>query len=174
MIKFEEKLEQVDGTENQQAETTLTLGKDQREKSRLKVTLDDGREGGLFFEKGMTFQHGDLIISTDSKIIVEVKAAPENVSIVRCDDPHKLAKACYHLGNRHIALQIDATELRYQHDHVLDEMVRGLGLEVITEQAPFEPEPGAYQGGGHHHHSHDDDHSHSHDHNHTHSHDHHH
>lgn len=167
MLKFEKKSE---SGISQQAETTLTLGKDQREKSRLKVILDDGREAGLFFEKGTSFQHGDLIVSADGKIIVEIKAAPEKVSIVRCDDPHKLAKACYHLGNRHIALQIDEAELRYQHDHVLDEMVRGLGLEVTVEQAPFEPEPGAYQGGGHHHHSHDDEHRnsdiHKHDHHH--------
>lgn len=157
MIKFEQKMD----SPSSMPVTRLTLGKDQREKSRLKVTLDDGREGGLFFAKGTTFQDGDFIISTDGKTIVEIKAAAETVSTVRCDDPLLLAKACYHLGNRHIALQIEPTELRYQHDHVLDEMVRGLGLEVITEQAPFEPESGAYSGGGHHHHSHD--HSHSHD-----------
>ena len=165
MIKFETKTKKTDA----KAQTSLTLGKDQREKSRLKVTLDDGREGGLFFAKGTSFQDGDLIISTDGETLVEIKAASETVSTVRCDDPLLLAKACYHLGNRHIPLQIEATELRYQHDHVLDEMVRGFGLKVTTEQAPFEPESGAYSGGGHHHHS--DDHSHSHDDQHSHSHD---
>ncbi len=168
MIKFEKKVEKTDA----KAQTSLTLGKDQREKSRLKVTLDDGREGGLFFAKGTSFQDGDLIISTDGETLVEIKAAAEKVSTVHCDDPLLLAKACYHLGNRHIPLQIDATELRYQHDHVLDEMVRGLGLEVTTEQAPFEPESGAYSGGGHHHHSNDHDHSHQHNHQRSHSHSH--
>jgi urease accessory protein len=60
---------------------------------------------------------------------------------------------CYHLGNRHVPLQIAATWVRYQHDHVLDDMVLGLGLEVEVEKAPFEPEAGAYQSAavGHHH-----------------------
>ncbi|HIP81790.1 MAG TPA: urease accessory protein UreE [Leucothrix mucor] len=155
MIKFEKKIES--GT----PDATVTLPRDMREKSRLKVTLDDGREAGLFFEKGTSFQDGDLIISDDESVLVEIKAADETVSSVICDDPLQLARACYHLGNRHIPLQINKSILRYQHDHVLDEMVRGLGLEVKTEQAPFEPEAGAYSGGGHHHHLHDN-HSHSH------------
>ena len=148
MLKFEKKIE------NGTPDATVTLPRDQREKSRLKVTLDDGREAGLFFEKGVSFQDGDLIISDDKSVLVEIKAADETVSSVMCDDPLQLARACYHLGNRHIPLQINKCILRYQHDHVLDEMVRGLGLEVKTEQAPFEPESGAYSGGGHHGHSH--------------------
>jgi len=162
MIKFEHKLENTEG----KPQTTLTLNKDQRERSRLKVTLDDGREGGLFFAKGTTFQDGDIIIDTDNEILVEIKAAAETVSTVKSEDQLELARACYHLGNRHIALQIESNFLRYQHDHVLDEMVRGLGLTVITEQAPFEPEAGAYSGGGHHHHSHDHEDGHSHTHRH--------
>ncbi len=164
MIKFEKKV----ASSHAVPTTSLTLVKDQREKSRLKVILDNGEEGGLFFEKGTNFQDGDLIVSTDGETLVQIRAAAETVSSVRCDDPLMLAKACYHLGNRHIALQITASELRYQHDHVLDEMVRGLGLEVVIEQAPFEPESGAYSGGGHHHHSYDD---HSHEYDHSHSHD---
>lgn len=163
MIRFERKL-----TSNKDANTTLVLGKDQREKSRLKVILENGQEAGLFFEKGTTFHDGDLIISEDGSLIVEIKAASETVSTVKCNDPLLLAKACYHLGNRHVPLQIESDFLRYQHDHVLDDMVRGLGLLVICEEAPFEPEPGAY-GGSSHHHSHS--HSHDHTHNHGHSHD---
>ncbi len=157
MIKFEEKI-----STTKSADTTVTLPRDQREKSRLKVTLDDGREAGLFFEKGVSFQDGDLIISDDNKVLVEIKAADETVSSVYCDDPLQLARACYHLGNRHIPLQIDEGILRYQHDHVLDDMVRGFGLEVKTEQAPFEPESGAYSSGSSHGHSHSHDHGHSH------------
>jgi urease accessory protein len=64
-----------------------------------------------------------------------------------------MRKACYHLGNRHVALQITMDSLCYLHDHVLDDMVRGLGLRVDVVEAPFEPEPGAYSAsGGHHHH----------------------
>lgn len=161
MIKFENKTDS-----KKEPDTTVTLVRDQREKSRLKVTLDDGRDAGLFFEKGISFQDGDLIVSDDGKILVEVKAADETVSTINCDDLLQLARACYHLGNRHIPLQINNGILRYQHDHVLDDMVRGLGLEVITEQAPFEPEPGAYSGGGHHHHGHEHNHDHSQDHHH--------
>jgi urease accessory protein len=86
---------------------------------------------------------------------VQVQAAPETLSRVVCDDPLLLARACYHLGNRHVALQIEPGRLSYQHDHVLDAMVAGLGLTVTLAQAPFEPEAGAY--GGHdpaHHHAH--------------------
>ena len=154
MIKFEEKT-----TTQGKPNTTVTLVRDQREKSRLKVTLDDGREAGLFFEKGTSFQDGDLIISDDGEVLVEIKAADETVSSIYCDDPLQLARACYHLGNRHIPLQIDKDILRYQHDHVLDDMIRGLGLDVKTEQAPFEPESGAYSGGSHEH-----SHRHSHEH----------
>ncbi len=154
MLKFEQKI-----TRKNQPHTTLTLKRDQREKSRLKVVLDDGREAGLFFAKGTSFQDGDLIIDVHGKTLVKVKAAPEEVSTVYCDDPFMLARACYHLGNRHVPLQIQIGVLRYQHDHVLDDMVRGLGLEVRTEQAPFEPESGAYSGGHQHkdayHHHHD-------------------
>ena len=162
MLKFEEKT-----ISSKAPDTTLTLVKDQREKSRLKVELDNGQEAGLFFTKGTTFQDGDLIISDDGKLLVEIKASPETVSTVYCDNPLQLARACYHLGNRHVPLQIGEGFARYQHDHVLDDMVRGLGLEVISEQAPFEPESGAYSGGGH---SHGNSHSHSHDHSHTHNH----
>ncbi len=128
---------------------TLTLSFEQRLKSRLRVTLDDGIEAGLFLARGTNVRDGEYIASEDG-IAVLVKAAPETVSTVRCNDPQLLARAAYHLGNRHVPLQIGNGLLRYQHDHVLDEMLRGLGLDVQIEQAPFEPEPGAY--GSHHHH----------------------
>jgi urease accessory protein len=64
--------------------------------------------------------------------------------VVRCADPFLLARACYHLGNRHVPLQIMPGELRYHHDHVLDDMLRQFGLEVTYASLPFEPEAGAY------------------------------
>ncbi len=151
MLRFETKVK------SGSPDTSVTLVRDLREKSRLKVTLDDGRDAGLFFKKGTSFQNGDLIISNDQKVLVEIKAADETVSSVYCNDPLQLSRACYHLGNRHIPLQIDKDVLRYQHDHVLDDMVRGLGLDVKVEQAPFEPESGAYSHGA-------DNHGHSHSH----------
>ena len=132
---------------------TLSLPLDQRTKSRLKVTLDDGRPAGLFLPRGRVLRDGDLLQSTEG-LVVQVRAACESVSTVHSDDACALARLCYHLGNRHIPLQITPTWVRYQHDHVLDEMVSGLGLQVEVESAPFEPEAGAYSGSGqaHHHH----------------------
>ena len=124
---------------------TLTLPLEKRVRSRLRVTLDDGSEAGVFLERGQTLRDGDLLASADG-VVVEVRAAAEAVSEVRCDDPLLMARACYHLGNRHMPLQIGDSLLRYRHDHVLDDMLRGLGLEPRCVQAPFEPEPGAYGG----------------------------
>ena len=132
---------------------TLSLPINSRVKSRIKVTLDDGREAGLFLPRGKILRNGDLVVSEEG-LVVEIKAAPELVSTVSSDNPHALAVASYHLGNRHVPLQVEATWLRYLHDHVLDDMVKGLGLSVKTETAPFEPAAGAYQSSanGHHHH----------------------
>jgi urease accessory protein len=139
---------------------TLTLPLEKRIRSRLRVTLDDGTEAGVFLKRGQVLRDGDLLGSAEG-LIVQVRAAAESVSEVRCNDPLLLARACYHLGNRHMPLQIAEGLLRYQHDHVLDDMLRGLGLQPTLVEAPFEPEPGAYggsaQGHGHAHaHSHDD------------------
>ncbi|AXN33919.1 urease accessory protein UreE [Vibrio coralliilyticus] len=131
----------------------LSLPIDSRIKSRLKVELDDGREAGLFLPRGHILRGGEQLKS-HCGMVVEVKAAPEKVSTVYCSDLHLLTRVAYHLGNRHVPLQVEFGWVRYQHDHVLDEMVEGLGAKVTTEKAPFEPESGAYGGrsGGHHHH----------------------
>jgi len=134
----------------------VTLPFDQRVISRQKVELDNGEAAGLFLPRGTILHEGQLIGAPGGQVI-EVHAANEAVSTVRVDDALALARACYHLGNRHVALQIGAGFIRYQHDHVLDDLVRGLGLEVTGEHAAFEPEAGAY-GGGHRH----ADHEHSH------------
>jgi len=132
-------------------DTTLTLPYDDRVKSRLRVMLDDGSEAGVFLERGDSLRDGDWLQGSDGRL-VRVKAAEEAVSSCYSDDPLQLARACYHLGNRHVPLQIEAGRLRYRHDHVLDAMVQGLGLEVQLDHAPFEPESGAYgHGGGQHH-----------------------
>jgi urease accessory protein len=144
--------------------TTLTLPLEQRVKARLRVTLDDGRDAGLFLDRGPILRGGDLLQAEDGSL-VQVLAAAEPVSMVRCADAHQLARACYHLGNRHTPLQILAGELRYQHDHVLDDMLRGLGLTPAFAELPFEPEPGAYG-------EHGSDHAHAHSHGHGHAHSH--
>jgi len=128
--------------------TTLTLPLEQRVRSRLRVTLDDGRPAGVFLERGQILRDGDLLADAEGAVVL-VRSAAEPLSEVRCDDPLSLARACYHLGNRHVALQIENGALRYQHDHVLDEMLRGLGLQPRPVELPFEPEPGAYGAHGH-------------------------
>lgn len=156
MIRITQKLSSVDTTATPAARLCLPI--DSRIRSRLRAQLDDGREAGLFLPRGLILRGGDLLQS-DCGLVIEIVAAAETVSSVRCDDPVQLARCAYHLGNRHVPLQVEAGLLRYQHDHVLDDMVRGLGAEVICEQAPFEPEAGAYASEGH---SHSHSHSHHH------------
>lgn len=147
------------------ATARLCLPIDARTRSRLRVTLEDGREAGLFLPRGLILRGGDRL-GAESGEVIEVVAAAEAVSTVKTEDPQLLIRCAYHLGNRHVPLEVGIDYLRYQHDHVLDEMVRGLGAEVVSEQAPFEPEAGAYasDGQGHHHHHHDHDQTASHSH----------
>ncbi|MCF6289438.1 MAG: urease accessory protein UreE [Desulfobacterales bacterium] len=131
--------------------TTLTLPWSQRTRSRLRVQLDNGEEAGLFLERGVILRDGDCL-ATDNGHVVRIRAAVETVSTVRSNDPLLLARICYHLGNRHVDLEIGQRRVRYLHDHVLDEMIRGMGLRPEKEQAPLEPETGAYgKGHGHRH-----------------------
>ena len=145
-------------TESGHAELTLTLPFELRQKSRLKATLDNGDEVGLMLPRGTILRGGDHLKAEDGSVI-RIKAAEETVSTATINDPKLFARACYHLGNRHVPLQIGDNWLRYLHDHVLDDLLAGLGITVSCEQASFEPESGAY-GGHSHHSSHDHHHSH--------------
>jgi urease accessory protein len=145
----------------------LVLPFELRQKSRLRARLASGREVGLFLERGIVLRGGDLLLAEDGTVI-EVVAALETVSTVREADAARLARAGYHLGNRHVPVEIGSGWLRYGHDHVLDDMVRGMGFNVLVEQAPFEPEAGAY---GHSHgHGRWHDHAQSHEYAHSHEH----
>jgi urease accessory protein len=158
MLTFTKRCEAI-GTS---VDHTLSLPFETRQKSRFRAQLEDGTPVGVVLDRGLILRHGDELES-DEGVRVRIEAAPEPVSQVQSADPLLLARACYHLGNRHVPLQIDAGGLRYLHDHVLDDMVRGLGLTVAFTHAPFEPEAGAYAGGGHghgHHHGHHHDHAH--------------
>lgn len=129
--------------ERQPAAAKLVLPFDVRQKTRFRSVLDTGEEVGVVLERGGVLRSGDCLRAADGTVI-EVVAAPETVTTVRTDDPWQLARAAYHLGNRHVSLQLGQGWLRFPHDHVLAEMVEGLGLKPVTETAPFEPEPGAY------------------------------
>jgi urease accessory protein len=131
---------------------TVTLTYDERKRTRLRTRLDGDpalADLAILVPRGTVLQHGDLLRAT-SGLVIEVRAANEPLSTVRIDDPVGLARACYHLGNRHVPVQIGPGWVRYQRDHVLDHMIEHLGFAVVPESAPFQPEPGAY-GGGHSH-----------------------
>ncbi|TVQ93761.1 MAG: urease accessory protein UreE [Chromatiaceae bacterium] len=129
------------------ATARLALTWEQRQRSRLRAPLTDGRLVGILLPRGQCLRDGDLLASEDGALLVQIQAASECLSTARTEDPLQLARACWHLGNRHVAVQISPGRLSWLHDHVLDAMVRGLGLMVTVVMAPFEPESGAYAGG---------------------------
>ncbi len=151
-IILEELLPQK-GLANDLTELSLTLPYEKRQKSRFRAQLNNGEEVGIMIERGSVLRDGDCLKSKDGTM-VKIISADEEVSTVHCDNAFDLARAAYHLGNRHVPLQVGTTWLRYLHDHVLDEMVKGFGLTVKHESAPFEPEIGAYHTGHTHSHSH--------------------
>ncbi|MDP2247044.1 MAG: urease accessory protein UreE [Nitrosomonadales bacterium] len=128
----------------------VALPFDQRKKSRLRVTLQSGVEAALFLERGSILRGGDCLRAEDGRV-VQVKAAEQPVMDVTAMSAKALTCAAYHLGNRHVPLQVGDAWLRLEQDHVLKEMLLGLGVSVNDLYAPFEPEAGAY-GGGHKHH----------------------
>ncbi|MBA56783.1 MAG: urease accessory protein UreE [Pseudomonadales bacterium] len=144
------------------AQLIVRLPFDERKKSRLKTAAENGEPLGFMLPRGHILRDGTRLLDESGRVI-EVKAADETVSTVSSDSAHLVMRAAYHLGNRHVPLQIGDGWLRYQHDHVLDAMVIGLGLTVTVEDAPFEPEDGAYAGGHSHSHDHSHEHSHQHD-----------
>jgi urease accessory protein len=126
---------------------TVHLSFDARSKSRLLLRLDSGEQAALIVERGRLLRGGDRVRTQDGREVLIV-AAEESLREAKSVDAVAIARAAFHLGNRHVAVQVMADRLRFLNDHVLAEMVRGLGLEVSAVRAPFEPESGAY---GHHH-----------------------
>ena len=164
-----------------QVKGTLRLPFDQRQKSRLHAKLVSGEEVALMLPRGEVLRGGDLVTASDARII-EVVAEIEKLAHIECETPQALARTAYHLGNRHVPVEVGAGYLRIAVDRVLEEMVKGLGAKVSHIESAFEPEAGAY-GGGHQHgemghggkihefgepHDHDHHHDHGHDHDHEH------
>lgn len=147
----------------------VSLSFDLRQKSRIRVTLQSGTEAALYMQRGTILRGGDFL-QAESGEIIEVIAADQAVMKVTATTSKSLTRAAYHLGNRHVPLEIGDGWLKLETDSVLKDMLLGLGVQVEELQAPFEPESGAYAGGGGHHHHHDDEHSHDHVHEHGHSH----
>jgi urease accessory protein len=130
----------------------LVLPFDLRQKSRLRATLTSGEEVAIVLPRGQVLRGGDWVVASDGRVI-EVVAKREKVLHVLCAAPQLLIRAAYHLGNRHVPVQVGEGWLRIAADHVLEEMLKGLGATVSATEAPFEPEAGAYGG----HHRHDDE-----------------
>jgi len=148
--------------------TSITLDWDVRQKSRFESTDSGGRQVGVFLQRGQVVRGGDVLVGEDGSLL-KVLAAPQAVlRITHCREhgtPFDLTRAAYHLGNRHVPIELQPDHLKIEPDHVLADMLRAMHLIVHEVQDSFEPENGAYgeHGGGHHHH-HGDDHAHHHGH----------
>ena len=176
---------------------TVVLDFDDRHRRRMAMTGTRGLEFLLDLEQALVLRGGDALVLDDGRL-VEVIAAPEPLIEIKGRDPQHLVRLAWHLGNRHLPTQVTAKALRIRRDHVIAEMLMGLGARILDIEAPFDPEGGAYEGGGHasaeagvhehaahdhashdhadddHHHHHDEhcghDHHHHHDHSHAHDH----
>jgi urease accessory protein len=145
---------------------TVELDWDIRQKSRFEATDSLGRQLGIFLPRGTLVRGGDVLVAEDGSL-VKVLAAPQSVlRITACTShgsPFDLTRAAYHLGNRHVPIELKPDHLKIEPDHVLAEMLRSMHLIVNEVSESFEPEGGAYSAGGHGHgHAHEDGHGHAH------------
>jgi len=157
---------------------TVELDWDVRQKSRFDATDSAGRALGVFLPRGTTVRGGDVLVADDGSLI-RVLAAPQSVlKITHCTthgSPYDLIRAAYHLGNRHVPIELKPDHLKIEPDHVLADMLRAMHLMVNAVDEAFEPENGAYATGGHfggHRHDTGDAHGHNHGHEHDQTHDH--
>lgn len=143
-----------------EAQHSVALTYHQRVKGRLRITTDEGIVAGIVTKRGEELQHG-MKLADAGGAVLQISAKAEAVSVAVADSQQLFARACYHVGNRHAEVQIEASQLVYLQDHVMDEMLRQLGLSVAEKMLPFSPENGAYsQGHTHSHDSHDHHHEH--------------
>lgn len=142
-------------------EDEVRLDFDQRHRRRVQMTGERGLEFLLDLAKATRIRHGDALLLEDGRR-VRVAAAPEPLAEIRAPDPKDLIRLAWHIGNRHLPAMLFDDRLSIRRDHVIEHMVETLGGTVTHVEAPFDPEPGAYDslGGTHHHHHNDDDHDH--------------
>ena len=166
--------QRIDANPNPEVHDTLSLPYELRIRGRLKAVTDNGRDVGLFLDRGPVLRHGDLLQANTGEVI-RVCAADEPVTTAFIDNGLPLGRLCYHLGNRHVSLALGADAdgrhwVRFPPDHVLEELAVLLGATISHHQAPFDPESGAYARAGREHaHGHAYSHGHSHSHNHDHA-----
>jgi urease accessory protein len=142
---------------------TLELEWDIRQKSRFDATDSQGRHLGVFLPRGTVVRGGDVLVAEDGSLI-KVLAAPQPVLVITAcsahGSPFDLTRAAYHLGNRHVPIELKPDHLKIEPDHVLADMLRAMHLTVRDAVDAFEPEGGAYAAGGHPHGAADHGHSH--------------
>ena len=162
---------------------TVTLDWDVRQKSRFETTDSNGQSVGVFLQRGQVVRGGDVLVGEDGSLL-KVMAAPQPVLRITYCTQHgsvfDLTRAAYHLGNRHVPIELQADHLKIEPDHVLADMLRDMHMTVVAVDESFEPENGAYgehsshAGHAHHGHAHEHEHGHvdghSHDEAHTHDH----
>lgn len=146
---------------------TVTLDHEGRQKRRVSLKADGGLDVLVDLEKATVLADGDALKLDDGRLVL-VKAAPERLLEVRAENPLRLLRVAWHIGNRHTPAEVTADAIYIEDDHVLAEMARGQGCSVTAVTRPFRPERGAYDHGehSHDHHGHDHGHGHGHGHNH--------
>jgi urease accessory protein len=132
---------------------------DRRHRRRILLRTEGGRDLLLDLPQAARLRHGDGLMLDDGGV-VRVVSRPEALLEIRAHGEGDLVRIAWHLGNRHLPVQLIDDRIRIRADHVIEEMVEGLGGHVEHIEAPFDPEAGAYAGGGHHHDGEDDDHRH--------------
>ena len=148
----------------------VSLDHEGRHRRRITLTGQKGTAFLLDLEKTATLNDGDAVKLEDGALIL-VKAAPQTLIEIKTENPMRLLKTAWHIGNRHTPAEITADAIYIEEDHVLAEMIRGLGCAMATVSRPFQPERGAYHDHAHGDHSHDHGHhDHDHDHGHHHAH----
>ena len=129
---------------------TVLIDFDRRHRRRILLRTEQGREVLLDLSQAVRLREGDGLPIDDG--VVRVRARPEELLEIRAHDPGEMVRIAWHLGNRHLPVQLLGDRIRIRVDHVIEEMVRGLGGHVEAIEGPFDPEAGAYAGGRHHHH----------------------
>ena len=132
--------------------TTVELDWDVRQKSRFDATDSAGRQLGVFLPRGTLVRGGDVLLAEDGSLVRVIAAAQAVLRITACAEhgsAFDLTRAAYHLGNRHVPIELQSDHLKIEPDHVLADMLRAMHLTVSEETAPFEPEGGAYASAGH-------------------------
>ena len=146
---------------------TVTLDREGRHRRRISLTGDAGTRFLLDLPEAAALKDGDGLELEDGRIVV-VRSAAEPLLEVTAGGPHHLLRLAWHIGNRHVPAMIEPDRILIRRDHVIADMLRGLGGVVAEIEAPFEPEGGAYGGHGHAHEHEHDHHGHTHHHNHDH------